>query len=156
MARQQITHINGGVINRQEYQAENDMFTELYGMQKTVTSGTPTAGAANTTSVTFTVTDGNGSAVTTTQVLECWISAAATGDSLTTTTASGALTASAGTILTAHTAKKHVTATTTTAGVLTLVLVDSAKTQGERFCCKNPTTGQIVIGTATVTASYGA
>lgn len=155
MARQVIDHIVGGVIDKTEYAAENAMFTELYLRQKTVTSGTPTAGASNTTSVTFTVKDANGDAVAAAHALECWISGAADGQSLTSTSASGELTASAGTILTALTAKKHVLATTTAAGLLTLVLVDSGKTEGERFCCKNPTTGQIVIGTATVTASYG-
>jgi len=36
MAFQYITHINGGVIDRREYEAENTMFAELYGRVENV------------------------------------------------------------------------------------------------------------------------
>jgi len=154
-AQQTIVHVPGGVSDNSTNAAANANFTELYAAGKIVTSAAPAAGAANTTSVTITVTDKNGTAVSAIHNLECWVSDDADGNGLTATSASGALTASTGTILTALTAKKHVIANTSAAGVLVLALVDSAKTQGERFCCKNPTTGQIVVGAATVTASYG-
>lgn len=155
MARQNITHINGGVINRQEYQAENEMFTELYSKVRSITIGTPTAGAANTTTCTISVFDEARAAVTGIHTLNVWVSDDADGNGLTATAASGDLTATAGTILTAVTAKKHIIANTSATGVLTLSLVDTAKTQGERFCATDPTTGQIVVSAATVTASYG-
>lgn len=153
----------GGVVTTIEKENLNTDIAELYTKTgalytsgKTITMGTPAAGATNTTSSTITVTDRNGSAVAALHNLECWVSDDADGNGLTATAASGALTASTGTILTALTAKKHIIATTSATGVLVLVLVDSAKTQGERFVCKNPTTGQITVGAATVTASYGA
>lgn len=103
---------------------------------------------------TLTVLDGEGNAVSGIHTLECWISDDANGSGLTATSASGALTAATGTILSAHTAKKHVSANTDANGVLTLLLVDSANTADERFCCKNPLTGAAVVGDATVAGDY--
>lgn len=161
MARKAID-VSGGSMDSVDKQDLNDNFIELYAADatqlargKTVTIGTPTAGAANTTTCTLTVTDATGAAVAAIHTLDVWISDDTDGNGLTATAASGTLTATAGTILTALTAKKHIRANTNATGVLTLALVDSAKTQGERFCCTNPTTGQIVVGAATVTASYG-
>lgn len=154
MARQQITHINGGVINRQEYQAENDMFTELYSKVRSVTV-TIAAGATNKVATTISVLNEAGTAVSGIHVLNVYVSDAATGATITGTSASGALTATTGAVITALTAKKHIIATTSATGVLVLNLEDSAKTQGERFCVVDPYTGQIVVSAATVTASYG-
>ena len=103
---------------------------------------------------TFTVKDAAGVAIDATHNLECWISDDADGSGLTATSASGALTAATGTILTALTAKKHVSANTDANGVLTLLLVDSANTAGERFCVKNPVSGKIIVGDATVAGDY--
>lgn len=103
---------------------------------------------------TYTVVDAAGVAIDAIHTLECWISDDADGSGLTATAASGALTAAAGTILTAHTAKKHVTANTNSSGVLTLLLVDLANTAGERFCVKNPVNGKIIVGAATVATDY--
>ncbi len=103
---------------------------------------------------TLTVVDITGTAIAAIHTLNCWVSDDADGTGLTATAASGALTAAAGTILTAHTAKKHVTANTNSSGVLTLLLVDSANTAGERFCCKNPGTSQLVLGAASVAGDY--
>lgn len=159
---QQTIKTEGGVIDAVDKAKLAAMLTELYAAAatqlargKTVTIGAPTAGAANTTTCTLTVTDAAGAAVAAIHTLDVWVSDDADGNGLTATAASGTLTATAGTILTALTAKKHIRANTSATGVLTLALVDSAKTQGERFCCANPTTGQIVVGAATVTASYG-
>lgn len=103
---------------------------------------------------TYTVVDAAGTAIDAIHTLECYISDDADGSGLTATSASGALTAAAGTILTAHTAKKHVTANTNSSGVLTLLLVDNANTAGERFCVKNPVNGKIIVGDATVAGDY--
>ena len=103
---------------------------------------------------TFTVLDGEGVAIAAIHNLECWISDDADGSGLTATSASGALTAATGTILSAHTAKKHVSANTAATGILTLLLVDSANTAGERFCCKVPSNGKILVGDATVAGDY--
>lgn len=103
---------------------------------------------------TFTVKDAAGATIDAIHNLECWISDDADGSGLTATAASGALTAAAGTILTALTAKKHVSANTNASGVLTLLLVDSANTAGERFCVRNPLNGKIIVGAATVATDY--
>lgn len=103
---------------------------------------------------TFTVNDAAGSAIDAIHNLEVWISDDADGSGLTANSASGALTASAGTILTAYTAKKHISANTNASGVLTLLLVDSANTAGERFCVRNPHNGKIIVGAATVSGDY--
>jgi len=155
MAREHITHIRGGVIDKSEYLAENTMFAELYGKVRSVSIAALVAGTTNTTTCTISVKDEAGNAVTGIHTLNVWVSDDADGNGLTATAASGTLTATAGTILTAVTAKKHIIANTSATGVLTLALVDSAKTQGERFCVTDPFTSQIVVGAATVTASYG-
>lgn len=103
---------------------------------------------------TFTVLDAAGTAINAIHLLECYISDDADGSGLTATSASGALTADTGTILTALTAKKHVMANTDANGVLTLLLVDNANTAGERFCVRNPANGKIIVGDATVAGDY--
>ena len=103
---------------------------------------------------TFQVQDGEGNSLSGIRTLEVWISDDTDGSGLTATSASGALTAAAGTILTALTAKKHVSANTNSSGALTLLLVDSANTAGERFCCRNPLNGAAIVGDATVAGDY--
>ena len=104
---------------------------------------------------TFTVVDAAGVAIDAVHSLEIWISDAADGVALTSTAASGALTApSVGTIRTATTAKKHIQALTAATGIITLLLVDSANTAGERFVCKHPVTGKSIVGAATVATDY--
>ena len=113
------------------------------------------AGAANSFDATITAKDKDGVAIAGRQVLEVYVTSDAEGDGLTSTAASGALTASTGVILTALTAKKHVRLITNAAGVAVLNLVDSAKTQGERIVAVVPNTGRTVVSDATVTATYG-
>lgn len=103
---------------------------------------------------TFTVVDAAAAAIDAIHCLEVWVSDDADGSGLTATSASGALTAATGTILTALTAKKHVKANTDANGVLTLLLVDSANTAGERFCVRHPVSGKIIVGDATVAGDY--
>lgn len=103
---------------------------------------------------TLTVVDSEGTAIPAIHALDVYVSDDADGSGLTATSASGALTAATGTILTAHTAKKHVQANTDANGVLTLLLVDSANTADERFCVISPVNGRAIIGAATVATDY--
>lgn len=113
------------------------------------------AGAANSFNATITVKDSAGNAIANAFDLEVFISRSATGQGLTTTAASGALTASTGAILTALTAKKHVLAVTDATGNLVLNLVDTGKTAGEYVVVKTPGSGLLVVSAATVTGTYG-
>ena len=103
---------------------------------------------------TMTVVDSNGDAIAAIHNLECYISDDANGSGLTATSASGALTAAVGTILSVHTAKKHVSANTDANGVLKLLLVDNSNTADERFCVKHPVVGKVIVGDATVAGDY--
>jgi hypothetical protein len=103
---------------------------------------------------TLTVVDKNGTAIPAIHTLECYISDDADGSGLTATSASGALTAATGTILTALTAKKHVIVNTAATGIATLLLVDIANTADERFCVKHPVMSKIIVGDATVAGDY--
>jgi hypothetical protein len=155
MARQTITSVSVSGMAREKI---NDNFEELYSVVGTAPVSVTVALAASTTTdgveATFTVLDSAGAAVSGIHTLNVWVSDDTDGSGLTSTAASGALTAATGTILTALTAKKHVLANTSSAGVLKLLLVDDANTVGERFCCTNPTTGKIVVSAATTAASY--
>ena len=105
----------------------------------------------------FQVTDSAGAAVSGYHAIEAWISESAVGAGLTADAASGALTAVAdkGTILTALTAKKHVSAVTNSAGLLTLLIVDSANPTDQYFACKVPATGRVVVSAASGTSWQG-
>lgn len=102
---------------------------------------------------TFTVVDKDGSTIEEDIVLEAWVSDQADGVDLTSTSASGALTAVSGSIHTALTAKKHWIGVAES-GVMTVKLVDSANTADERFCVKHPVTNRVIVGAATVAGDY--
>lgn len=104
--------------------------------------------------VTITVVDAAAVAIDAVHKLECFITDDDIGGVLTSTAASGALTATTGAVLTALTAKKHVAATTAATGILVLDLVDSANTAGERFCVINPVSGKVIVGASTVATDY--
>lgn len=104
--------------------------------------------------VTITVVDATATAIDAVHKLEVFITDDDIGGVLTSTAASGALTATGGAVLTALTAKKHVTATTAATGILVLDLVDSANTAGERFCVVNPVNGKVIVGDETVATDY--
>jgi hypothetical protein len=104
--------------------------------------------------VTLTVTDAAGATIDAVHKLEVFITDDDIGGVLTSTAASGALTATTGAILTALTAKKHVTMTTAATGIGALNLVDSANTAGERFCVVNPFNGKVIVGASTVATDY--
>ena len=104
--------------------------------------------------VTLTVVDAAAVAIDAVHKLEVFITDDDIGGVLTSTAASGALTAFKGAILTALTAKKHVTMTTAADGIAVLDLVDSANTAGERFIVIHPTSGKVIVGAATVATDY--
>lgn len=113
------------------------------------------AGATNSINATITLKDDKGVTIAAVQNIEVYISEASTGIGLTGDSASGNLTASTGTILTALTAKKHIKALTDANGVLVLNLVDAAKPNDQRFVVVVPGTGRLVVSAASGT-SWGA
>lgn len=113
------------------------------------------AGATNSINATITLKDDKGVTIAAVQNIEVYISEASTGIGLTGDSATGNLTASTGTILTALTAKKHIKALTDANGVLVLNLVDSAKPNDQRFVVVVPGTGRLVVSAASGT-SWGA
>ena len=115
------------------------------------------AGATNSIDVTITVKDGAGATVAAVHDLEVFIAEDAAGATgLTADSASGALTASTGKILTALTAKKHAICTTDANGVLVLNLVDSAKPADQYFCVKAPWLGGRLVVSAASSTNWGA
>ena len=89
------------------------------------------------------------------QNFEFWVSEAATGAGLTADSASGALTASTGAILTALTAKKHVIAQTNASGSCVMTLVDSANPTDQYFCIATAG-GMAIVSAASGTNWQGA
>jgi hypothetical protein len=130
---------------------------ELNILDDTVSNVTIAYAASVTTDgleATLTVVDAAGVAIDAVHKLEVFITDDDIGGVLTSTAASGALTASTGAILTALTAKKHVTITTAATGIAVLLLVDSANTAGERFVVVNPVNGKVIVGAETVAGDY--
>lgn len=116
--------------------------------------------AANVCEVTITVLDNEGSAVdvaTTSHLLDIWLSDDAQGEGLTSTSASGTVTAksSEGAVLTALTAKKHIRGVTKAgAGTFILEITDTAKT-GFYVCAALPGSGRVYVSDQLVTGDYG-
>lgn len=115
----------------------------------------PAAGGANVSEVTITPRFA-GETVAGPRVLEVYLSDSATGAGLTATSASGTVQAKAseGTVLTALTAKKHLTVTTKAAGTFVLEITDTAKT-GFYVCVVDRTTGAVHVSAQLVTGNYG-
>jgi hypothetical protein len=153
---------NDRILGRKANGAESDMTlavlrNEVTGSALPVNVTIAYAAHGSTTDglvATLTVVDGSGVAIAAVHSLEVWISDAANGIALTSTSASGALTATTGLIRTAVTAKKHIQLLTAATGIGVLLLVDSANTADERFVVKNPATGASIIGAATVAGDY--
>ena len=103
---------------------------------------------------TLTVVDSAGVAIDAVHKLEVFITDDDIGGVLTSTAASGALTAITGAVLTALTAKKHISITTAATGIAVLDLVDSANTAGERFVVVNPVSGKVIVGAETAATDY--
>ena len=119
-----------------------------------VTIAYATGTATDDIDVTITVVDAAGVAIDAVHKLEVFITDDDIGGVLTSTAASGALTATGGAVLSVLTAKKHITATTAATGILVLDLIDSANTAGERFCVINPVNGKVIVGPSTVAGDY--
>ena len=105
-------------------------------------------GATDACDITITVKDSAGVAIPTVHALEFWISESAIGAGLTADSASGALTAVTGTVLTALTAKKHALIVTAATGIAVMRIVDSANPVDQYFCVKNPATGLVTVSAA--------
>ena len=127
---------------------------ELNTLDNVIASAVPvlSAGAA-TDEMDITITCKNAAGVTIAQVhqLEVWITNSATAFTITGTTASGALAAIDGGVLTVLTAKKHIICVTPATGIINLSLVASGNDAGEIVCVKLPNGGfsQSVASVAT-------
>jgi len=112
------------------------------------------AGAAtDEMDITLTVKDAAGNTIAAVHQLEVWITDSATAYTLTATSASGALTAVDGGILSVLTAKKHIICVTPATGIINLSLVDSANTAGEIVCVKLPN-GSFSVSAASAATDY--
>lgn len=113
-----------------------------------------TAGAAtDEMDITISVKDAAGVVIASPHLLEVWITDTAGTLALTSTSASGALTAVDGSVIKEHTAKKHITCLTPATGIINLSLVDSANTAGEIVCVRLPN-GLHSQSAASVAGSY--
>lgn len=129
---------------------------ELNQADNMIASAVPvlTAGAAtDEMDITITVKDAAGETIAAVHQLEVWITDSDTAYTLTGTSASGALTAVDGGILSVLTAKKHIICVTPATGVINLSLVDSSNTAGEIVCVKLPN-GRFSVSAASTGASY--
>lgn len=113
------------------------------------------AGASNTLVATITVRDAAGNAIAAVHQLEVWISESADGIGLTGDTISGDATWGANQELEEITSKKRFTVLTTTAGVATLSIVDSAKPADQYIAVRHPRTGRVIVSAASG-ANWGA
>ncbi len=104
--------------------------------------------------ITVTVKNSAGATIAAVHQLTVFLSRVATGATLTSTAASGALTATTGEIRLVKTAKKEVEVMTDANGVAELLLVDSANTAGEYACVVIPKSGKVVASAVSVAASY--
>jgi len=130
--------------------------TELNNIDGGIASAVPvlTAGAAtDEMDIIITVKDAAGDVIASPHILEVWITDTAGTLAITSTSASGALTAVDGSVLEAITAKKHVEVLTPATGIINLSLVDSANTEGEIVCVRLPN-GLHSQSAASITASY--
>lgn len=96
------------------------------------------AGAANVMGITIQLKDAFGVNVAERRRVEFYMSTDAEGDGLTGSTYSGDFAATTGVILSALTAKKHITALTNASGALVLTLTDTNKPATERVCVVLP------------------
>lgn len=96
------------------------------------------AGASNVMGITIQLKDALGNNLAERRRVEFYMSTDAEGDGLTGSTYSGDFAATTGVLLTALTAKKHLTALTNASGLLVLTLTDTNKPATERVCVVLP------------------
>lgn len=115
------------------------------------------AAASNVTEVTITAVDAAGATVAAVHNFDVWLSDAASGAGLTSTTASGTVTAKAasGAVVGTDTAKKALRAQTLATGVFILEITDTAKT-AFKVAAVIPGTGKTVVGITLAAGDYGA
>ncbi len=104
---------------------------------------------------TITCLDASGARIPRMQKLEVWISESATGAGLTADSYSGAVTAATGTILTALTAKKHLSIVTAASGIAVILAVDSANPTDQYVAAAIPN-GRVFVSGASGTNWEGA
>ena len=125
----------------------------------TVASATFTfaAGAANVAEVAIALVDGAGVVVAQPQLFDVWLSDAATGLGLTTTSASGTVTAKAasGAVVGTLTAKKALVVQPLATGIFTLEITDTSKTTFY-VAIQSRFTGQVTVSRIMATGDYGA
>jgi hypothetical protein len=123
----------------------------LDGIGVTVTVGLAASLTTDGMDITITVKDAAGSTVAAVHQLEFWISEATTGIGLTADSYSGDLTATVGSILSAHTAKKHWSVATAATGIFKATLVASANPADQYVAVKNPVGAGLVVSAASGT-----
>lgn len=101
--------------------------------------------------ITITAKDADGETVAAVHQLEFWMSESSAGLGLTADTYSGDLTATAGAILSAHTAKKHWSVATAATGIFAATLVDSANPTDQYVAVKKPLGASLAVSTASAT-----
>lgn len=128
----------------------------LDGIASTVTIGLAASATTDGMDITITMKDAAGNTITGVHNLEIWMSEAATGIALTGDAYSGDLTATAGAILSAHTAKKHWSVVTATTGIFSATLVDSANPADQYVVVRKPVGAGVVVSAASGTNWEGA
>ena len=149
------THFSGNIhIGGTEVTASAAELNILDDSASSVTIAYAASATTDGIEATLTVVDAAGVAIDAVHKLEVFITDDDIGGVLTSTAASGALTAVTGAVLSVNTAKKHISCSTAATGIAVLKLVDSANTAGERFCVVNPVNGKVIVGASAVATDY--
>lgn len=121
----------------------------------TLVTFAPAAGASNICEVTLNFQDGRGNNILQPVVFDWWLSDAATGAGLTTTTASGAVAAKAsnGVDFAVLTAKKATRSQALATGAFIASITDTAKTHF--YLCVQLPCGNVYVSPQLLTANYG-
>lgn len=114
----------------------------------------PGAAGSNISNVTIQMQDNDGNNVAQSDVIDVWLSDAASGQGLTGTTASGGIAAAAGggAILSVGTTSKSLQAQPNTSGAFVLAITDTAKTG---FYVAAAIAGRPFVSAQMVSANYG-
>ena len=153
-----VTHVGGARPNNSEEIVMQFVASGLSG-DKGATCATGISwsvspeGTSNTVEVTLTMQDGVNSTVNDVQQVILWLSGNATGEGLVSSTASGALTVTAGTQLGVLTAKKALVCLTNDSGQLTFTVEDSS-TGAFYPSAFRPLTGRVDTGSQVVSGNY--
>ena len=149
------THFSGNIhIGGTEVTASAAELNILDDSASSVTIAYAASATTDGIEATLTVVDAAGVAIDAVHKLEVFITDDDIGGVLTSTAASGALTAVTGAVLSVNTAKKHISCSTAATGIAVLKLVDDANTAGERFIVVNPVNGKVIVGASTVATDY--